>query len=643
MEWLGDGETSSFILNLGSVKIVAGFELCNAATNGRSTTQYTIEASTDAISWKTVLKSTLKGQSGFVQVACDKRLCAADCKMQYVKFIYESPQGQGGGLRYFAALNRRGEPPTEYVSSPEPPRRLWDVSAPQFLDLVKCHAVVRVTSLDPKMGMFSLRMNCHWRFRTLKEHQGSEVLLRGVPGIRMPSLREEVIESRFWKVLDADKAGSKTIYWEGTSTFYLEGFRVYHMENFPFDRQLINLEQLHFVWRPDKNAADFYKPMKVVCFTIDTISALQQWKSEPAYIVPIAKYVTTPKDASDPTYASSFIVKLRVEHQHGFYISQVFFPALLMTITSIVPLVQPPMLDDMADRQSVYGGGLLTLIVFKYAIAEHLPSVPYSTFTDRYLRWQLVTVSACMFVSANGLNTVLDGEDIESGLTLQTFEHVLFFVLAAIWLIYFLYAYWYMPYAKPDWRDVWSQKQHQTSDISFFETCGANDDNLDFREDVASIVAGMQLEAVRDRLTVWDLNAGEPIGKLKLSQHVRASGAVVSTDDYKKRFDPEDDKLYTQEGLKKKYMGQKRDHEIDEYWSHECESRVIVPIKNRGAVEWRYMRIADAVDSVVEDVPMMETESNSSVYKAIADKSPVSNGTTVHIGSDVHRQAVHTI
>ena len=36
-------------------------------------------------------------------------------------------------------------------------------------------------------------------------------------------------------------------------------------------------------------------------------------------------------------------------------------------------------------------------------------------------------------VSANGLNTVLDGEDIESGLTLQTFEHVLFFVLAAIW------------------------------------------------------------------------------------------------------------------------------------------------------------------------------------------------------------------
>ena len=49
------------------------------------------------------------------------------------------------------------------------------------------------------------------------------------------------------------------------------------------------------------------------------------------------------------------------------------------------------------------------------------------------------------------------------------------------------------------------------------------------------------------------------------------------------------------------------------------------------------------VDSVVEDVPMMETESNSSAYKAIADKSPVSNGTTVHIGADVHRQAVHTI
>ena len=42
-------------------------------------------------------------------------------------------------------------------------------------------------------------------------------------------------------------------------------------------------------------------------------------------------------------------------------------------------------------RLSVYGGGLLTLVAFKYGVMDHLPSVPYPTFTDNFLllacRW----------------------------------------------------------------------------------------------------------------------------------------------------------------------------------------------------------------------------------------------------------------
>ena len=46
----------------------------------------------------------------------------------------------------------------------------------------------------------------------------------------------------------------------------------------------------------------------------------------------------------------------------------------------------------MSTRLSVYGGGLLTLVAFKYGIAEHLPSVPYSTFTDDFLMCQICLV-----------------------------------------------------------------------------------------------------------------------------------------------------------------------------------------------------------------------------------------------------------
>ena len=56
-------------------------------------------------------------------------------------------------------------------------------------------------------------------------------------------------------------------------------------------------------------------------------------------------------------------------------------------------------MEDMGDRLSVYGGGLLTLVAFKYGVMDHLPSVPYPTFTDNFLMWQIVTIVLCMFES----------------------------------------------------------------------------------------------------------------------------------------------------------------------------------------------------------------------------------------------------
>jgi len=291
-------------------------------------------------------------------------------------------------------------------------------------------------------------------------------------------------------------------------------------------------------------------------------------------------------------------VKLRVEHKHGFYVWQVFFPALLMTLTSVCPLAMPPQEDDMGDRLSVYGGGLLTLVAFKYAIAEHLPSVPYATFTDTYLRWQLVTVSFAAFESVLSFNVVLGGVEVAEEdapmyyWNLDNTENTIFYGLCLIWCVYFLYAYLYMPSAKLDWRDVWAQKNQYCFDISYFEAGDPKDDS----RDSTAMCPGVKLMVVKDSLAIWDVEAGESLDVLAVRQIVEATGPPESTDVHRRRFEPEDDQLCKKEDLVKRYAGKRTDVELDQYWNGACQARLMVPIKPSGSVEWKHVRVQDASD-----------------------------------------------
>merc|ERR1719499_2289031 len=101
------------------------------------------------------------------------------------------------------------------------------------------------------------------------------------------------------------------------------------MHQFPFDRHILNLERLEFVWRPDKDAADYYKSMKVCSFTVMASSMLPEWNVHNENAVICALNGTTP-DMSlgltdhPPTSASKFTVRLRIERKHEFYAWQVF-------------------------------------------------------------------------------------------------------------------------------------------------------------------------------------------------------------------------------------------------------------------------------------------------------------------------------
>merc|ERR1719401_3173643 len=51
--------------------------------------------------------------------------------------------------------------------------------------------------------------------------------------------------------------------------------------------------------------------------------------------------------------------------------------------------------EEVGDRLAVFVGGMLTLVTFKYGVSDHLPSVPYQTFTDKFLLAQIMTVFFC--------------------------------------------------------------------------------------------------------------------------------------------------------------------------------------------------------------------------------------------------------
>eukprot|EP00434_Breviolum_minutum_P033248 symbB.v1.2.029421.t1/scaffold3215.1/size68987/2 len=145
-------------------------------------------------------------------------------------------------------------------------------------DRVFCHTRISIIQVDPKTGMFQVRMVCQWAFRTFSPKNDTEVRNRGVPGIRVPGLEVDVLESRVWKDLESTKnneqcthcgspnSARNTIFWRGTSIFVLRGYKRYWVRDFPFDRHVISLHQMDFVWRPTKDEAnqDPFDTMKVV-------------------------------------------------------------------------------------------------------------------------------------------------------------------------------------------------------------------------------------------------------------------------------------------------------------------------------------------------------------------------------------------
>jgi len=320
-------------------------------------------------------------------------------------------------------------PLQSYRSKPPPPSALWDIDDVQYLDKVRCHAWIRMTHVDPKNGRYEGRIKCHWAFRTLNSKEHTEPRTR-VPGIRLPRIVSRVEESRIWRHFDGDS--ERTLMWRGATVLSFYGFEMFEVNDFPFDRQVINLDLVEFVWRSEKGSDDYFEAMKVVSFTTETISMLPEWDTFPAIIE--ARNVKKP--GTGPSFGTRFIVKLRLQRKEKYYITQIFMVTFLILSASLLPLALEPGDTFIGDRLSLHASGLLTLVAFKYGVSHELPSVPYETFVSTFLTAQIVTL---VFVSSESVLAYKFVGNFINVHTLNIVEDVLLYILLLLWLVYFLH------------------------------------------------------------------------------------------------------------------------------------------------------------------------------------------------------------
>merc|ERR1712060_702966 len=107
--------------------------------------------------------------------------------------------------------------------------------------------------------------------------------------------------------------------------------------------------------------------MKVVSFEALCISLEQAWDILPAHIVPenVVSWQT-----AGPTYCTQFNVRLLLERKHEFYIYEVFLATVLILCSALMPLGIYPSDKHTPYRLGITASGMLTLITFKYGIAD---------------------------------------------------------------------------------------------------------------------------------------------------------------------------------------------------------------------------------------------------------------------------------
>mmetsp|Transcript_49274 Transcript_49274/g.147179 ORF Transcript_49274/g.147179 Transcript_49274/m.147179 type:complete len:346 (-) Transcript_49274:185-1222(-) len=310
-----------------------------------------------------------------------------------------------------------------------------------YMKKAKVEMEVHLLSIDPKNGIFEASVRCNMMVRFPKSEDEAVRDLR--PSVRIPSCEIEEKEARIFE--DSKLSTAASTLWRGILSFRLKGLESFEVQDFPFDRQIIDMNLLDFRWMEGRIA------MEIADFQVRTYSKLAAWDAYFAMVE--AKNKKSRPDG--PESAGRFNVKLKLERKAEYYITNIFLVTCGILVASLLPLGMD--VNDIGDRLAVYAGGVLTLVSFKYSVAEQLPSVPYSTLADMFLLGQIATLVLTM-VEALVCHKLAESDVVEMD-TINNVEDGVLIFFVALWMSILFYVAFVRKHFRLKWRQVLSKQE----------------------------------------------------------------------------------------------------------------------------------------------------------------------------------------
>lgn len=127
-----------------------------------------------------------------------------------------------------------------------------------------------------------------------------------------------------------------------------------------------------------------------------------------------------------------YIVQIRVERRYMYFVYNVFTPIFFMALLTATTWSINPTISG--ERIAATFTLLLSLIAFKFAIAQHMPLVPYLTYLDQYMIMAFLSIVSVAIENAVCAQISDDPWQDQPTTRQLTFDRYFFSIFIGVWI-----------------------------------------------------------------------------------------------------------------------------------------------------------------------------------------------------------------
>lgn len=156
----------------------------------------------------------------------------------------------------------------------------------------------------------------------------------------------------------------------------------YDLRQFPFDRQLLEIEIESFAWDSD---------YLVLNQEVDKIGFSDEFQIPEWEVLGVETNIEAKQEVRDRKPFSEFLMTIEVARLSSYYQWKILLPLIILVAISwsVFWMVG----DGLADRMSVSLTGLLTIVAYQFIVSDGLPKVSYFTLMDGILTLSFVMMA----------------------------------------------------------------------------------------------------------------------------------------------------------------------------------------------------------------------------------------------------------